>query len=181
MDGEFLATLERCRDGDVRAQQALSTLVYDDLKAIARRHLRRNRWINTLDTTSLLHESYLRLANAAALSAESRAHLLNLVSCAMRHVVCDHARRRLRQSQRPADAPDADKTLLEQARNITALDDALQDLARIQPRQARVVECRFFTGLSLSETALALNISERTVERDWSDARRWLASQLEAA
>lgn len=78
-------------------------------------------------------------------------------------------------------APDDDAALLAEARRIAALDDALRDLARVEPRQASVVECRFFTGLSLSETALALDVSERTVERDWADARRWLASQLEAA
>ncbi|MBL8296705.1 MAG: sigma-70 family RNA polymerase sigma factor [Rhodanobacteraceae bacterium] len=181
MNGEFPAALERCSGREDQAQQILTTLAYDDLKAIARRHLRGSRWINTLDTTSLLHESYLRLANADSQTQQSQAHMLNLVSCTMRHVVCDHARRRLRQSQQLQNASDADKALLDEARTIAALDDALRDLARVQPRQARVVECRFFTGLSLTETALALDVSERTVERDWADARRWLASQLEAA
>jgi RNA polymerase sigma factor (TIGR02999 family) len=181
MDDDFLALLERCRNGEAHAQHALAVLVYADLKHIARRHMNRSRWINTLDTTSLLHESYLRLGNASDLPLASRAHLLNVASRAMRRVVCDHARRRLRQQEQLPMAPDNDAALLDEARRIAALDDALRDLARVEPRQASVVECRFFTGLSLSETALALDISERTVERDWADARRWLASQLEAA
>ncbi|HSX60914.1 MAG TPA: ECF-type sigma factor [Tahibacter sp.] len=181
MDEDFLALLERCRNGEAHAQHALAALVYADLKHIARRHLKRGRWINTLDTTSLLHESYLRLGNAAELPLASRAHLLNVASRAMRRVVCDHARRRLRRQDPLPVLLDDDAALFDEARRITALDDALRDLARVEPRQASVVECRFFTGLSLSETALALDVSERTVERDWADARRWLAMQLAAA
>jgi len=181
MDDDFLALLERCRNGETQAQHALAALVYADLKHIARRHLNRSRWINTLDTTSLLHESYLRLGNATELPLASRAHLLNVASRAMRRVVCDHARRRLRQQDPMPIVPHNQAAVLDEARRIAALDDALRDLARIEPRQASVVECRFFTGLSLVETALALDVSERTVERDWADARRWLAAQLEAA
>jgi RNA polymerase sigma factor (TIGR02999 family) len=181
--GEFTETLERCRNGDAEAQHRLVGLIYADLKAIARRHLRGNRWVATLDTTSLLHETYLRIA-APTTTIESRAHFLNLASRVMRQVVCDHARRRLRERAHAGDRvtlDDETTAVLRQAREIVALDDALADLARLQPRQAHVVECRFFGGLSVEETADALAIGVRTVERDWADAREWLAAQLSTA
>ncbi|UXI69421.1 ECF-type sigma factor [Tahibacter amnicola] len=177
--GEFTQTLARCREGDTQAQQRLIELVYADLKQVARRHLGRNRWIGTLDTTALLHESYLRIAGDTP-DVANRAHFLNLASRIMRQVICDHARKRLRQRAHAEVTPMDELSLAvaREAREVVAVDDALADLARTEPRQAQVVECRFFGGLSVEETAQALSISVRTVERDWTQARQWLAEHL---
>jgi RNA polymerase sigma factor (TIGR02999 family) len=185
--GEFTLTLARHRAGDAGAQQRLIALIYGDLRKLARRHLSGNRWIPALDTTALINESYLRLVSPAAQHVETRAHFLNLASRVMRQVVCDYARKRLREkehvvaSAEVSDDAERERAELAQADQFVRLDEALQDLARVNERQARVVECRFFAGLSEEETAAALDASLRTVQRDWAEAREWLARHMRDA
>ncbi len=170
------------REGDGAAERQLIALVHADLRRLARRSLAGSRWMSTLDTTSLVNESYLRLVSPAARHVESRAHFLNLAARAMRQIVCDYARKRVRASRDAAAAAseaESDPSLF-QALQFTRIDEALRDLARIAPRQAQVVECRFFAGLTDDETAEALATSVRTVQREWSDARKWLQAQLQA-
>lgn len=181
----FSEALARSEDSAYERPAQLVSAVYEDLRRLASRHMERNRWIATLDTTVLVNESYLRLVSPAAQHAQSRRHFLNIASCAMRQIICDHARKRLligNHVDRSADIADADRVCeeeLAQARQFVAIDEALDELARREPRWAAVVESRFFAGLSEEETACALGTSMRTVQRDWNAARRWLAVYLE--
>jgi len=182
--GEFTQWLLRFRAGEQDAQENLIRVIMADLRRLAHRHLSGNRWMTTLDTTSIVNESYLRLVSPAAQHVATRAHFMNLASRVMRQILCDYARKRLTEfnvidrgaADRDLDeATDAEVT---QAKQFSALDEALDDLARINPRQAQVIECRFFAGLSEEETSEALDTSLRTVQRDWNEARAWLAEHL---
>jgi len=182
--GEFTEILARYRAGDAGAQDQMMGLIYADLRRLARRHMSGNRWIATLGTTSLVNESYLRLVSPGAQHVATRAHFLNLASRVMRQIVCDFARKRLREREHvdreadPEQARGADDAGLAQARQFVALDVALGELAKVNERQSRVIDCRFFAGLSEDETAHALDVGLRTVQRDWSEARAWLAQNL---
>jgi RNA polymerase sigma factor (TIGR02999 family) len=182
--GEFTDLLAQSKRGDAAAHDRLVRLIHAELRKIARRHLVGNRWIATLSTTVLISEAYVRLVSPGAQHVETRAHYLNLASQAMRQIVCDYARKRMRELQhidREADPEVAAETIdpqLTQARQLVALDEALSDLARIKPRLARVVECRYFSGMSVEETAEALSTSVRTVHRDWIEAKEWLERSL---
>lgn len=167
----------------------LLPLVYDELRQIARRQ--RAGWQGdfTLDTTALVHEAWLKLGRGGAGTIESRAHFLGVAAQAMRHILCDYARdrRRLKRggdaTRLPLDVLEGVDGLLalsdERLDTIAALDAALARLAADEPRWARVVECRFFAGLGIDETAETLGISPATVKRDWSLARAWLYRALQ--
>jgi RNA polymerase sigma factor (TIGR02999 family) len=182
--GDFTQALARYHAGDRSAQEQLIGLIHADLRRLARRHMAGNRWIATLNTTALVNESYLRLVSPAAQHVSTRAHFLNLASRVMRQIVCDYARKRLRERQqidRDADpelAGERQDAEIAQARQFVSLDDALADLAKVNERRARVVDCRFFAGLSEEETAEALDMSLRTVQREWNEARTWLAEHM---
>jgi len=182
--GEFTQWLVRHRAGEHDAHENLIRVILADLRRLAHRHLSGNRWMSTLDTTSMVNESYLRLVSPAAQHVETRAHFMNLASRVMRQIICDFARKRLRElnliDRDVADANLDEATRAEamQARQFSAVDEALHELARVSPRQAQVVECRFFAGLSEEETSEALDTSLRTVQRDWNEARAWLAEHL---
>jgi len=154
--------------------------VYDDLRRIARNHLRRHRANLTLNTTAVVHEAYLKLAEGNG-AWKHRAHFYALASTAMRQLLVDHARRR-HADKRGGGAIHV--TLSEAAASaapaldVLALDDAMKDLAALDPMLERVVECRFFAGLSVEETAVALDRSTRSVERDWARARSYLFDAL---
>ena len=161
----------------------LMPLVYDELRAVARRQLRRLRPGQTLDTTALVHEAYLRLVDQAAAAWQDRAHFLSVAGIAMRHILVDAARRRIAKKRggeglritfdelRPGqDGTDASRRAVE----ILDLDEALTSLAARNQRLSRLVELRFFAGLTEEETALTLGTSERTVRRDWLKARAFL-------
>lgn len=184
--GEFTQWLLRHRAGEQDAQEQLIRVILADLRRLAHRHLSGNRWMTTLDTTSIVNESYLRLVSPAAQHVTTRAHFMNLASRVMRQILCDYARKRLREHKLidrdvvADDLREVHDAELVQARQFSALDEALKDLAAIHPRQAQVVECRFFAGLSEEETAEALETSLRTVQRDWNEARAWLATHLDA-
>lgn len=161
---------------------ALVTELYPELLEIARRERRRAAGAATLDTRAVLHEAFLRLARSAGPRWQDRAHFLACASGTMRHVLIDHLRRR-RAAKRDGGRPPV--TLSEQVgvvdardESLLALDDALTELARVAPRLARVVECRYFGGMTEVETAEALGVTERTVRRDWIKARGWLRTVL---
>lgn len=171
--------------GDDEAFEHLIELVYPDLRRIAGRHLRLGEGSGTIDTTALVHEAYLKLAGAGGGNGEwpSRAHFFAFCSKAMRRILIDYARRRSAE-RRGGDlirVPlDASLVVLDrEATELLALDEALEELEARDPRMGRIVECRFFGGLSVQETAEAIDASPRTVEREWARARAYLRQMLE--
>jgi RNA polymerase sigma factor (TIGR02999 family) len=160
----------------------LLPLVYDELRQMAHRQLARERQPRTLNTTGLVHEAYLKLVDQTQLPLKGRAYFFAAASRAMRQVLVDAARRRKRVKrgggQVLEDIEDYQVAVDDFATELRDLDEALTRLAALYPRQARVVECRFFGGLSVEETAEALDLAPRTVKRDWSLARAWLFREL---
>jgi RNA polymerase sigma factor (TIGR02999 family) len=182
--------LRRVEAGDRAAVDELFSAVYDELHTLAIRQ--RGRWSGdeTIGATALVHEAYLKLVGQTNLRASSRAHFFALAARAMRHILSNYAKRKRRQKRGggaigiPLDAlgPDTlgiDATWTdEQAALLLALDGALRGLESLNERQARVVECRFYGGMSIPDTATALAISPATVKRDWSLAQAWLYREL---
>ena len=174
--------LVRWRGGDQEALQALLPLVYDELRRLAHHHLKAERDGHTLQSTALVHEAYLRLVDHEPLRLDNRAHFFAVASHLMRQILVDYARKR-RAAKRGGD--DLTLTLDEaialprkRELDLVALDDALNKLAAMDARQSRIVEMRFFGGLSIEEMADALDISSATVERHWRIARVWLFQEL---
>jgi RNA polymerase sigma factor (TIGR02999 family) len=163
----------------------LFTLVYAELRRIAERQLRGERFGHTLCTTALVHEAWFELSKLNRIQWQSRAHFLALASQAMRRVLIDYAVARRTQKRgggKPLQSIDDDALAVvqEHAEEFILLDEALQRLAAINERHARIVECRFYGGMSVDETAEALEISPATVKRDWTLARAWLNKELGA-
>ena len=187
--GEVTQLLAAARQGDGSAMDRLVVLVYDELRAVARRQLRwqRQRPGQTLDTTALVHEAYLRLVDQAGAAWQDRAHFLSVAGVAMRHILVDAARRR---SARKRGGEDLRVTLGDigpgegemeadaRAVAILDLDQALTALAALNERLSRLVELRYFAGLTEEEAAEALGTSERTIRRDWRKARAFLFQAL---
>jgi RNA polymerase sigma factor (TIGR02999 family) len=169
------------RDGGRAALDRVLPLAYDELRRIAHLHLER-RPNATLRTTALVHEAYLKLAGAEGALWHDRAHFLNIASVAMRQILLDEARRRFAEkrggARRPVTLDDDELSVEEQAESLIELDDALTRLAAVDPRLARVVELRFFGGLSEEEAAAVLGVTARTVRRDWVKARGLLRQAL---
>lgn len=174
--------LERARAGDRDALATLLPMVYDELRRIARAQMRRERPGQTLNSTALVHEAWLRLSASSHLAPHNRAHFLAIAANAMRQILVERARARhaakrgghrervtLNEAVLPGPEPDLD---------ILAVDAALDKLAALDPEQARLVELRYFGGLSVEETAEALGLSPATVKRRWASARAFLASEL---
>jgi RNA polymerase sigma factor (TIGR02999 family) len=176
---DFLTTLRERRD----ALDELMPAVYGELRAIAHRHLALGNRFGTLQTTGLVHEAYLKLVDQSRAHWNDRAHFFALASRAMRHVLVDRARGRARQKRgggEPRLSLDvAEIPAEEQPEALLQLDEALVKLAEVEPRLARVVECRFFAGLTEDEIAVALDVTPRTVQRDWAKARVLLRRALE--
>lgn len=171
----------RWRAGDPQALQALLPLVYEELHGIARNHLRSERASHTLQTTALVHEAYLRLVGSASAAVHDRCHLVALLSRLMRQVLVDHARNRLavkRHGGLRVTLSEALEVARDTEVDLLAVDDALHRLSALDEQQARIVELRFFGGLSIAETSEALSISAATVKRDWTTARAWLRREL---
>lgn len=170
------------RDGDRDAFDRLVPMVYEDLRRIARRQLRRGAPGQTLNTTGLVHEAYLKLVDPAKVDWQGRGHFLAVSARAMRQVIIGYARKRSAGKrgggERPVTLDEAQIAVDEQAERLLALDRALERLGGKDPRLAQVVECRFFAGLSEEETAQALGVSLRTAQRDWMRARAWLKEEL---
>lgn len=173
--------LKRWRSGDERALDELMSLLYDDLRGLARRRLASEHAGHTLQPTELVHEAFARLAEADV-DWQSRAHFLAIAARTMRRVLVDHARQRSREKRGGGVAPiTLDEQLLpgrDDAPALLDLDRALRRLASRDERKARVVELHLFGGLTYAETAEALGISEATVDRDLRMAKAWLASEL---
>lgn len=168
--------------GDQAALEALMPLVYDELHKVAARHLRGQRPDHTLQTTALVNEAYLRLIDASQVQWQNRAHFFAVAAHLMRRILVDFARTRNYQKRgggaQPVALDDAVIVAPERSADLLALDEALTRLQKLDERQARVVELRYFGGLSEEETAEALKVSVRTVRRDWNFARVWLHREL---
>ncbi len=168
-------------DTEPPADDALLREVYDDLRDLAARHLSRERAGHTLQPTALAHEAWLRMSVQRAGPPPERSAFLAAASTTIRRVLVDHARAR-GAAKRGGDAQRVEAELVTEdgarAVDLMALDDALGELATLQPRQARVVELRFFGGLGGDEVAEVLGVSPRTVDNDWRVARAWLAARL---
>lgn len=173
--------LIKWRAGDQEALQVLIPLVYSELRRIAQHHLRQERRDHTLQSTALVHEAYLRLMKQGPAPIENRAHFLAVASRLMRQILVDHAR-----GHRAAKRDGGYKFELSEANvsqpaaslDLIALDDALNELARLDSQQARIVELRFFGGLSIEDTAQIVGVSRTTIKREWATARAWLRREM---
>jgi RNA polymerase sigma factor (TIGR02999 family) len=174
--------LVRWRSGDREALDALTPLVYDELRRLAKSYLRRERPDHTLDGTALVHEAYMRLVDQRNVEWRNRNHFFALAAELIRRILVDHARARIaakrggssvKLSLDEALAPADEKDL-----NILALDDALVALAKADPQQSRIVELRYFAGLTIEETADVMEISPATVKRDWTTAKAFLKREM---
>lgn len=174
--------LLRWGDGDRSALDALTPVVYDELRRLAGRYLRRERLDHTLQSTALVHEAYLKLVDQRNVKWQNRAQFFGLAAEMIRRILVDHARAK----QAAKRGGSAYKLTLDEALDASAprdldlvrLDDVLEGLAKIDPQQSRIVELRFFAGLTIEETAEVLGISPATVKRDWTVAKAWLRREM---
>lgn len=179
--------LQAARSGDPEALNDLFPLVYEELRSLARSQRHRWRGNLTLSATAIVHEAYIKLVDQRGTVPENRGHFFAVAAKAMRHILCNYARDRQRLKRGggvrhvpidetpdvlPIDVSD------EQVAELSALDEALQRLEEISERQSRIVECRFFGGMSIDDTAAALGLSPATVKRDWTMARTWLYREI---
>lgn len=173
--------LAKWNAGDQKALEDIVPLVYNELHALAHHYLRGERSDHTLQTTALIHEAYLRLAEQGPFKTENRGRFVALAATLMRQILVDYARRH-RAAKRGADCTihlvDDVGPVKDQDVDVLVLDHALNRLAERDPQQSRIVEMRFFAGLTVEETAEVLGISAATVKRDWSMARAWLSRQI---
>ena len=168
--------------GDSDARDALIPLVYDELRRVARRYLRRERPDHTLQSAALVNEAYLRLMGGGSPQWQNRAHFFGVAARLMRHILVDHARKRCA-AKRGAGAPRLTldpQAGLPQAKelDLVQLDDALNRLGDLDAQQSQIVELRFFGGLSIEETSMVLGVSPATVKREWATARTWLRWEM---
>jgi len=174
--------LHEWSSGNKAALDSLTPVVYDELRRLAGVYLRRERMDHTLQATALVHEAYMKLVDQRQVRWQNRAHFFGIAAQTIRRILVDHARG-VRAAKRGSGAValSIDEALgVSEKRDLEleSLDDALETLAKVDPQQARVVELRFFTGLSIEETAEVLGISESTVKRDWVSAKAWLFREL---
>jgi RNA polymerase sigma-70 factor (ECF subfamily) len=175
---EITQLLLHWSQGDKAALDQLVPLVYPELRRLAKRHMAREDPAHTLQTSALINEAYLKLVDQQNVTWQNRAHFFAVAAQVMRHILVDHARTR-NYAKRGGGAPklplDEAVALTDQrAAELVALDDALKDLARLDPRRSQIIELRFFGGLSLEETAEVIEISPSTVQREWRAAKAWL-------
>jgi RNA polymerase sigma factor (TIGR02999 family) len=174
--------LLECRAGQRDALDRLFPLIYDELRSIAHGQMKREREGHTLVTTALVHEAYIRLVDITRVEWRDRVHFLSMAARAMRRILIDHARQR--QAVRrgggaePVTLDEALAATQMETETLVEVDDALERLGDLNPRLVRVVECRFFGGMTESETAEALGVTSRTVRKDWVRARGWLRQAL---
>jgi len=174
--------LTRWSGGDTSAREALVPLVYNELRRIARRCLSGQRSDHTLQPTALVHEAYLRLVRYDSIDWRDRAHFFALAAQIMRQILVDHARKQTAAKRGGNSVTlvvnEASAVAKQTSLDLLALDDALKQLASLDPRQSQIVELRFFGGLSIEETAEAVNISPATIKREWATARLWLLQEM---
>ncbi|MBK7707088.1 MAG: sigma-70 family RNA polymerase sigma factor [Acidobacteria bacterium] len=183
MPQDVTLLLDKINDGDVSAPEILLPLVYDELRKLANSYLKKERSDHTLQATALVHEAYIRLVDWENVSWQNRAHFFAVAAQVMRHILVDHARRK----KADIHGGRLQKLALEEAISFSKnreidlvdLDDALKELEKLDQRQSRIVELRFFAGLTIEETAHALSVSTMTVSRDWNFAKAWLFRRLE--
>jgi RNA polymerase sigma factor (TIGR02999 family) len=184
--GEVTELLMRFREGDREAEAQLIPLVYNELRRLASRYLNRERGDHTLQPTALVHEAFLRLANENQPEWQDRAHFFGIAARLMRQILVDHARRQ-HSLKRGGDCQQSTMTeelvvySPQKSAELLALDEALQRLASQDERQCRVVEMKFFAGLNIEQIAAVLDVSTRTVKRDWTMARAWLHQEMTGA
>ncbi len=184
VEEEVSALLQAWSNGDPEALEKLTPIVYSELRRLARYYLKGERSDITLQTTALVNEAYLRLVDCKRMRFKDRAHFFAVSAQLMRRILVDHARRRNLKRGAGVQHISLDEVAVlgpERESDLIALDGAMTALARFDARKARVVELRFFGGLSLEETAEVLNISAITVMRDWSSARAWLYREISGA
>ncbi len=181
--GQITQWLKRLREGDEAALEHLVPLLYDELRQLARRQLRNERPGHTLNPTALVNEAFLRLVQQRQIKAAVRTQFLAIAGRTMWRILVNYARdkKRLKRGggHRPIPLDEADRFLTDQeADEVLALDEALDRLTKVNPRGSEVVRCRFYSGLSLEETAEVLGVSVKTVQRDWIAARAWLRREV---
>ena len=182
--GEEITQLLRAwNEGDDQALARLTPLVYRELHSLAHRYMRQERSRHTLQTTALINEAYVRLIDSKSVRWQNRAQFFGIAATLMRRVLVDFARSRGRakrggENPAPVSLEEAASVSRNRAREILALDEALQAMAAVDPRKSRIVELRFFGGLSVEETAEVLGVSSRTVLREWDLAKAWLTREL---
>lgn len=169
-------------EGDQTALDQLMPLVYDELRRLAESYLRRQPYHHTLQPTALVHEAYLRMIDQQSVSWENRAQFFGMAATLMRRILVDHTREKMAAKRGGGEfmlsLSQADRFGQEGEVNLIALDDALKDLAALNPQHSRIVELRYFGGLTIEETAAVLGVSHATIERGWNMARAWLRREL---
>jgi RNA polymerase sigma-70 factor (ECF subfamily) len=177
--------LEQWNNGDRDALDKLMPLIYDELRKMAGRYMRQQNPGHTLQTTALIHEAYLRMVKQKEKHFQNRAHFFGVAAQAMRQILVDYARARHTAKRgggtRPVSLEEAAIVSSERVAELVAFDDALKELEELSKRQSRVVELRYFGGLSIEETATVLEVSPETVMRDWNMAKAWLHRALKAS
>jgi RNA polymerase sigma-70 factor, ECF subfamily len=180
--GQITLLLQRVRKGDREAEAQLLPMVYEHLHRLAERQFQAERIGHTLQPTALIGELYMRIIRDGAIDWQNRAHFYAVAASTIRRILVDHARMmNAKRRPKPAQRVQFDDVVLysdDRAEEILVVDEALRKLSEWDERQAKVVEFRFFGGLSFAETAEVLGVSDRTVMRDWTMARAWLASRL---
>jgi RNA polymerase sigma factor (TIGR02999 family) len=175
--------LEQWQAGDNEGLRAVLPLVYDELRRLAHHYMRGERPDHTLQSTALVHEAYLRLEKQAAAEFKDRSHFVAICAQLMRQILVEYARGHRRAKRDGGIKLELDEALAFKGKNLdlVALDDALSELAKLDPQQSKIVELRFFGGLSIEETAKLLRLSPATVKRHWSSARVWLHHEISKA
>ncbi len=179
--GDISALLRAWSGGDQSALERLTPIVYDELRRLARRYMKRERPGHSLQTTALVNEAYMRLVDYERMHWQDRAHFFAVSAQVMRRILVEHARRHNLKRGGDVQHVSLEEAAVvggDQDADLVALDDAMNALARIDPRKVQVVEMRFFGGLSVEETAEVLRVSPVTVKRDWRGARAWLYRKL---
>jgi len=179
---EVTLLLAELTKGNEQAASRIVPLVYEELRRLATHYMRRERGDHTLQATALVHEAYIKLVEQRSVNWQSRAHFFAIAAQIMRRLLIDHARGHLRDKRGAGERPiPLDENLAfapEQSLELIKIDEALDRLSKLDPRQTKIVELRFFGGLTVEETAEVLAISPKTVKRDWSVAKAWLHGEL---
>lgn len=179
---DVTALLSDSVNGDPTAASKLFPLLYDELRRLALSYMKRERSDHTLQPTALVHEAYIKLVQRGSLDWKGRAHFFGIAARVMRTVLIDHARAHLREKRGGGQSPiPMDEVFIfspEKSHELVRLEQALERLTKIDPRQGKIVELRFFGGLTVEQTADLLEISPKTVKRDWSMAKAWLHGEL---